>query len=131
MPEPIRITLPLPPRALSQNARSTWGRIKATRDYRTAAEWTARKIPASRRPGWTDARAEVVFYFPTRRRRDGANFAAMLKPAWDGLVRAGVLQDDAGLVVEPPEMRLDPASPRVEITLHPIRASSARAASAS
>lgn len=113
----VTLELPLPPAALSQNARSKWGRIKATTAYRNRAEMEARKIPAGQRPGWTNADASVVFYFPTKRRRDAPNFAAMLKPAWDGFVRAGILQDDEGLTVAPPEMRMDKARPRVEITI--------------
>jgi crossover junction endodeoxyribonuclease RusA len=38
---------------------------------------------------------EPTFYFPTNRRRDEDNLLASLKPVLDGLVDAGVVDDDS------------------------------------
>ena len=50
--------------------------------------------------------ASVTFWMPDRRRRDLDNLLASLKPAWDGLVDAGLLVDDSAdtlrITLEPP-----------------------------
>lgn len=117
-PEMIRLTLPLPPKALSPNARGHWSKkAKATKAYRTRAEMEARKIPARYRVGWERAVASAVFYVPDARRRDIDNLAASLKAAWDGIVAAGVLADDSGLQHEPLRVEIDRKNPRVELVI--------------
>jgi crossover junction endodeoxyribonuclease RusA len=115
----VTFTLPLPPRELSPNARVHWAKkAKATRDYRYDAKvegW--RVVPASQRPGWTEAIATTVVFAPNRRRRDRDNLLASLKSAFDGLVDAGILADDAGLHHAPLRIEYDKDDPRVEITV--------------
>lgn len=113
----IRVTLPLPPRELSPNARTHWARKAVTvRSYRFCAKVLA-ACSAPVAPGWDTATAAVTFFLPDRRRRDKDNLMASLKPAWDGIADAGVVTDDAGLTQLPPRLEVDRENPRVEITL--------------
>lgn len=119
----IRLTLPLPPKDCSPNARGHWAtKARAVKAYRQRAEMEARRIPASQRAAWTAATTRAVFYLRDRRRRDRDNLAASLKAAWDGLTDAGVLADDHGLRHEPTGVEVDRASPRVEIEVWPMAA---------
>lgn len=122
----ITIVLPLPPKALSPNARhSHWGtRAAAAKRYRRDACMMA-IAAGGRNLRWQRATAHATFYWPTRRRRDLDNAAASLKPAYDGLgpfrseraPSAGLLADDhAGVLTHlPPAFKIDPLRPRVEI----------------
>ena len=49
------------------------------------------------------ARITVTVYRRTRQRLDPDNFAARMKGYWDGLVQAGLLQDDSVEVIGQPE----------------------------
>jgi crossover junction endodeoxyribonuclease RusA len=114
----MTITLPFPPRELSPNARIHWARkAKIVKAYRTQA------FAAAFRRGHTPyaiATARVVFFAPDRRRRDHDNLSASLKAAWDGIVDAGILIDDAGLRHETITVVVDRERPRVEITITPL-----------
>jgi Holliday junction resolvase RusA-like endonuclease len=63
--------------------------------------------------------ADVTFVVPDRRRRDMDNLLAMLKPAWDGLVDAGLLVDDSAemLRLGAPKMRVEKGQQYVEVRL--------------
>jgi crossover junction endodeoxyribonuclease RusA len=114
----VTFTLPLPPRSLSPNARQHYmAKARDTKEYRTRAKVEGWKIPASNRPGWTEAIATTVVFAPNRRRRDRDNLLASLKSAFDGLVDAGILADDAGLHHAPLRIEYDKDDPRVEITV--------------
>ena len=115
--EPIKITLRLPDPCLSPNARVNW-RVKhgATKKYRRSAFLLATE-QAGACPGLIRATQQATFYYPTKRRRDGDNLLSMLKPVWDGLVDAGVLDDDAGLIHMPVKVEIDKENPRVEIEI--------------
>jgi crossover junction endodeoxyribonuclease RusA len=116
----LTFTLRMPPRELSPNARAHW-RVKAaaTKSYRLAGYLAGCRVLASERPGWVEAVAQVTFWLPDRRRRDRDNLAASLKAAFDGLVDAGILADDAGLHHAPLRLEVDARWPRVEITITP------------
>lgn len=95
----VRLELPFPPKELSPNARpNRWVKAKSVREYRDACGWAAVAVfgPGRlRKPRLTPpVRAAVTFVVPTRHKRDEDNLLAMLKPAWDGLVDAGVLAGD-------------------------------------
>lgn len=115
----ITLTLPLPPRALSPNARGHWAaKSRAVKAYRHRAEMTARvNVPPSRRAKWRSAEVRWTWYLPDRRRRDPDNLAASCKSLWDGLRDAGILADDDRLVIHPPTLEIDRANPRLVITL--------------
>lgn len=106
MPE-VTLDLPWPPADLNPNrARSLhWSaRGTATRQYR----WECKIRARAHITGWlrhvhhslpplplpVPVSATVTFHMPNRRRRDLDNLLAAMKPAWDGLVDAGVLADD-------------------------------------
>jgi crossover junction endodeoxyribonuclease RusA len=61
-----------------------------------------------------------TYYFPDKRRRDASNFS----PKWleDGLVKAGVLEDDSFEHVDLKVRKggVDKRNPRVEITIEKI-----------
>lgn len=120
------VTLPLPPRALSPNARPHWAaKAKAVQGYREAAYLSAlAKRPGSLR-GRRDrptrlARVTARFYFRNRRRRDGDNLLASLKPAFDGIADAGVVANDSGMIHMPVEQYVDRKNPRVELVVETL-----------
>ena len=120
----LTITLGLPPPELAPNARpNRWEEARATRAYREAAALSA-VVAFARRPAphWPAAWVEAAFFFRVRRRRDRDNLLASLKAAFDGLADAGVVENDAGLVHKGVSIGQDAARPRVELTVHPIRA---------
>jgi crossover junction endodeoxyribonuclease RusA len=115
----VTITLPLPGRKLSPNARCHWAaKAIAIRSYRTnACLITHCACVKAGVTGWTSARVTIRFYFATRRRRDKDNLLAQLKSAFDGIADSGLILNDSGLTPMPPEMLVDKLNPRVEITL--------------
>lgn len=120
--ETATVILPLPPRVLSPNCPAgtsggRFARASAARKYKRIAF-----DAAERQNIWgTWARATVLakFYHKTERRRDDVNHLAMLKPAYDGLVEAGLLSDDDSkhLTTLPAEFYIDRENPRVELHL--------------
>ncbi len=118
MSEAYTITLSLPPNVLSPNSgrHGSWRpRAKAKKAYRYVAKIETLWITDDYEPRWPAATVRATFYFKDRRRRDKDNFNAMLKPAWDGLVDAGLLADDDQLTHLPTVFELDKENPRVEL----------------
>jgi crossover junction endodeoxyribonuclease RusA len=98
MAKSYEITLPLPPKELSPNARVHWA-VKATavKGYRALAWAEAKRIIGREAaPKWKNATAQATFYFTKVARRDKDNFQAMLKPAFDGIRDSGIIDDDKG-----------------------------------
>ena len=114
----ILITLPLPPRELSPNARPhRMAKARAAKKYRRFA-WAVALEQIGRRdaPRWSRATARARFYFRDRRSfADGDNLLASLKPAFDGVADAGVVRNDRDLKHEPVDQEVDLWNPRVEI----------------
>jgi len=114
----ITITLPLPPRELSPNARVHWAaKAKRTKAMRERANMEARAAQGRRTRRWERATVRATFYHKDRRRRDRDNLLASCKAVFDGLADAGVIVDDAGLTHLPVECEVDKASPRLVITV--------------
>jgi len=114
----IIITLPLPPRELSPNARSHWAvKAAATRRYRQWAWAEAVATAGGTGDRWPQATAKATFFFRQRRRRDRDNLLASLKAAFDGLADAGIISDDSGLTHLPVNIDIDRDNPRVEICI--------------
>lgn len=117
----LHITLSIPDKVLSPNARAHWAvKARATRETRQAAYLLATKAlreQGMKPPKWETAEAHVTFYWPTAHRRDRDNAQRRLKPVWDGLQDAGVVEDDAGLIHYPPTMSKDASNPRVEVVV--------------
>jgi crossover junction endodeoxyribonuclease RusA len=92
----VRLELPFPPKELSPNARVHYmKKAKVVADYREECAWEAMVRQHDHgRPVAPPVRAAVTFVVPTRHKRDLDNLLASLKPAWDGLVDAGVLAGD-------------------------------------
>jgi len=112
----MTVTLRLPPRELSPNARVGWAaRAAAVKWYRESARLIALVALSRKKPLWTKARVRCRFYFADRRRRDRDNLLASMKAAFDGLADAGVVADDCGMIHQPVEIGIDRALPRVEI----------------
>lgn len=121
MPGSVTIVLPLPRRALSPNVRTHWRtKARAVKAYRMLAWAEAVEALKGKRPSWARARSRSRFFFVDSRKRDGDNFLASLKSAFDGITDAGAVADDSGIAHEPPEFHVDRARPRVEITLEEV-----------
>jgi crossover junction endodeoxyribonuclease RusA len=117
----ITITIPIPHRALSPNARTHWAtKAKKVKAARGVAWWYA-KVDADWTPThWTNAISTVVWYAKTATHPDPDNALAMLKPYFDGLADAGVLANDRNLAHNPIRFEKDRANPRVELTISMI-----------
>jgi len=114
----ITISLPLPPKSLSPNARCHWAvKARDTRKCREAARWWTFAALKGDCPHWRRSTFRATFYHTTNRRRDDDNLIASLKPYRDGIADSGLLDDDVGVVTLPPLKCIDRENPRVEITI--------------
>ena len=116
----MTITLPLPQKELSQNARVHWAvRHLATKNARAMAAMMGR---LSRARFTERVRIQAVFYYKTKRRRDGPNLTGLCKAYLDGLVDAGVIPDDSTEWVEwmDPRVEIHVLNPRLELHITPI-----------
>lgn len=119
MKQIITITLPLPDKALSPNARVHWAKkAKLTKSYRLCAAFAmiAQIQKGKALKPWKKASYIARFYFKDSRRRDADNAIASLKSALDGVADAGLVVNDSVLWPERPEFHTDKDNPRVEIT---------------
>lgn len=129
MSRAVRLELPYPPAGLNPNRlrRLHWSqRSRVVREYREEIGWDskvcAQKMMAIGGPTFPlkpPVEATVTFVVPDRRKTDEDNLLAMLKPAWDGLVDAGVLTGDSHDVfrVTRTEVRVEPGESRVIVEL--------------
>lgn len=115
------IELPLPPAELSPNARvHHFARARAAADTRTDAAYTAMRAldDAGFRapPRWR--RARVTYVWRTRRgaHPDPDNAIARCKPVLDGLVDAGVLENDRWIEIG---MRFERGPPALRVCVEP------------
>jgi len=116
--ESITVTLRLPSKVLSPNWRGYWyTKAREARKSREAAAYRTIAALNGRRPLWKRSSLRATFYHAQRRRRDDDNLIASLKSARDGLVDAGLLDDDAGVTTLPPIQLIDRDRPRVELTI--------------
>lgn len=121
--ETFTITLDLPSAELSQNKARVGHWSKKSRAVKAARETAALEASfllasQSRFVPWTRARISGRFYYPDKRRRDLLNSIGSLKAYIDGIVDAGVLADDSGIVeVGKFGFEIDAESPRVVIHL--------------
>ena len=121
--ETITLILPLPNRVLSPNCpagtrRGRMMKAAATKKYRAVAKDIAEQVQLETGP-WAKAQARLIFHWKDRRRRDIRNAESMMKPAYDGIVDAGVLVDDSydHLTHLPTQFECDPECPRVEVVI--------------
>ena len=117
----ITITIPIPHRSLSPNARTHWAtKAKKVKAARTGATFLAKNQVIYKNQRWTNAISTVVWYAKTATHPDPDNALAMLKPYFDGLADAGVLANDRNLAHNPIRFEKDKANPRVELTITKI-----------
>ncbi len=113
----MKITMSLPHRLLSPNARCHWAakaaRVKAARN---TAKMLCLEAGTPSEP-WINAEVTYAFYWPDRRRRDRDNAMSSCKAVLDGIVDAGVVKDDSAVTFRPVVMAVDKDRPRLEITV--------------
>lgn len=107
---------------LNANDRGGWQRRhRLSREWRNSSAWVARAV---RLP--TVARVHITATAVVRdgRRRDPANLAPTAKAVVDGLVDAGLIQDDDSKHLDGPDMRVrvDPsvAGPTLELRIEVV-----------
>lgn len=118
----IRITLSLPHKDLSPNARPYWAKkAKLVAAYREQA-WALTLAAGGHGLRWERARARATFYWKDSRRRDIRNAEHSLKAAYDGIVDAGLIVDDRAEVLthDATEFAMDAKRPRVEIVIRRV-----------
>lgn len=94
---------------LSENQRLFWSvRSQRVRGWRLATAWRAKQ---ERLPRLEYARIVCEMRFTDVRVRDPSNWAPTAKACVDGLVDAGVFEDDNSSRVIGPDMRLGPKVP--------------------
>ena len=105
------ITLPLPSRNLSPNARLNWRIVAGFKRQarRLAALDTFQQVGQQQ-----FKRYRLDFYWPTKRRRDKDNAAAMCKAYLDGVADC-TGQDDSEWDFDGVRFEIDRDNPRLEI----------------
>ena len=68
-------------------------------------------------PRWKSAKVQYHFFLKTRRLIDADNAISSMKAGLDGIVRAGVLEDDDRITMFPVIMDFDKENPRVEVSI--------------
>ena len=127
----VTVTLPLPDRCLSPNARTHWAvKSKAAKRQHAVAycetaevlQWPGVSLGTMPNQRFTPDQTFGVrcrWFFRDRRRRDADNLLASMKHAFDGIAEAlGV--DDRTFVHWPAEIGYDRDRPRVEVSLWPL-----------
>lgn len=93
MTQPVTITLPWPPRALSPNGRSHWrAKAKAAKQARRDA-CILTLVAGARALPWQSMQVELIFCPPDRRARDLDNMLASAKSLLDGVADATGVDD--------------------------------------
>lgn len=121
----IEITIPLPPKEVSPNARVHWAtKARAVKRQRNDAAMAAMVLSSIRRPKWQAATIQATFYRPRGRVLiDQDNAIASLKASIDGLADAGIFANDRGVTWLPPLQIIGKAAGMacVVLTIEPIR----------
>ena len=119
MARTITLRLPWFPRELSPNSRAHWAaKAKAAKAYREQCGWA---VMQARNSFKSPVLATTTFHVDTKRRYDLDNLMASLKPLWDGLVDAGILQDDSTEHLRHAESKLVVGSNRyISVTLEEV-----------
>ena len=114
-PRSVTITLRLPGRELSPNARCHW-RLKArvVAHHRTTARVMV-GMSTHTPPAYRAASCEPRFFFAQNRKRDRDNLLASLKSSFDGLADGGLIVNDSAMTYLPVVVAIDRTNPRVEL----------------
>ena len=115
------VTLPLPGRLLSPNARCHWRRkAAAVRARRRDAGYAMLAAVREQKPAglpWRAAMVETLFLFADRRHRDKDNLLASIKPDFDSIQDAKIVADDSRLTPAAPVIGVDASDPRLVMTI--------------
>ena len=107
------ITLPLPAKELSPNARVHWAVLsKAKKSYRKEGYLCA--LTAGIDHNYEFESYSLHFFFADKRRRDKDNFSARMKSGLDGIADA-TPQDDSEWDFDGVRFAIDKDNPRVEV----------------
>jgi crossover junction endodeoxyribonuclease RusA len=124
----VTVSLPLPDRCLSPNARSHWAvRSKAAKRQHAVAFFETVEVlempgvslgtmPNQRLTTDQNFGVRCRWFFRDRRRRDADNLLASMKHAFDGIAEA-LEVDDRTFVHWPAEIQYDRERPRVEVSV--------------
>ena len=115
MEDRVVITLPLPDRKLSPNARVHWATKARAVKFAKERAFYAAKAAGVGGQSWPAATMKATFFFKLSRNRDRDNLAAMLKSVIDGIVAAGLLENDCYLIPLPIEIVNKQKTERVEM----------------
>lgn len=99
--------------------RYTWQQVRAQKKIVSDAVYLAAK--SARIPRLGPSIVSVRWFVPDRRRRDVDGLGPFVKAALDGLVAAGVWEDDDADFVTEVRLSLDKTdtkNPRIEILIH-------------
>lgn len=127
IPRAFTLALPTGLKLLNANQRLHYRvRAEATDRIRSAAMNACSEDPTMRaalvlagsQPLLRHAYILGVLHPPSRRRADPANWYPSFKAAVDGIVDAGVLEDDDHTRLVGPDMRIGPVTPGGQIVLH-------------
>ena len=120
--ESFEITMSLPPKELSPNARPHWAaKSRAAKAHRMEARvmTPTALLDVALGVDWSVATVRPMFFHKTRHKRDRDNLSASLKAARDGIADAmaacGLGEAASGFVPLPPTSDVDREEPRVEI----------------
>jgi len=114
----MTITLPLPDRKLSPNARVHWRKkCPITKRHRALAWAATREALGGGLPRF--AGYSLAFYYGDACRRDDDNAEASCKAYRDGIAQALGIDDHELPKVGLSFFTIDRENPRLEITLHP------------
>jgi hypothetical protein len=117
---PLTITLPIPSRGLSPNARLHWrnkGSLTKKARWYAKVRTTDAIAKLQRRPVVTGY--SLAFHYPDARRRDDDNAQASTKAYRDGIADALGIDDNTLRMSAVPTFAVDRTNPRLEITLIP------------
>ena len=116
----ITLTLPIPHRGLSPNARIHWARkSNITKFHRLSACATTRVVLGDDPRAHRFTGYSMVFYYPDARKRDDDNAEASCKAFRDGIAQALGIDDHDLPKVRLSIFAIDRKNPRLEITLYP------------
>ncbi len=126
--ETILISLPLPNKVLQPNftIASIGGRMMkaaAIKRYRRLTCVAIEEAFAGDVPWWDACRVEAEFFFRDDRRRDQDNAIGSIKAAYDGIVDAGLVNDDdyAQMKRGEPKFSVDKKYPRIQLTISRLK----------
>lgn len=121
--ESVTIVLPLPAKVLSPNCAvaTTGGRFAKASAIKRFRKITKEAVEAEciGTMPWGKILVEATFFYANNRRRDQDNAMGSLKAVYDGIVDAGLVEDDDQEHMKRAELRLlvDRSCPRVMLDI--------------